>query len=372
MASPYSNVVLADAPTTWYRLGDSGSVAADSAGTLPGVYQGAVAHVAGLLDGDTDKAAGFSQASIQAVLITDSAGMLAPGSLTVEVVVKANSFPTGSRIVQNDPNDGRWRMLSSGGRINWAVPGKCDITMSTVLDTNRHHVVGTYDAATGNSVLYLDGAVVGSASATAGPCGFGTGFVGIGQKPNGTANGDGFDGVIDEVAIYSKALSLARVSVHYAAVSPIFFLPNADLVGVAWVGGIAGVSPGQVATILPEDNSSWSASGFVELTVVGGSPGVDGAHRGPVYEVSCWASNPNSSKAPWGKAFTLAELVIAGCYPLNPMTASRTVTLPAGFENARVMSAYPLSEPRRIENDDSSYARVQFDLQLNWVRVLAT
>jgi hypothetical protein len=91
-----------------------------------------------------------------------------------------------------------------------------------------------------------------------------------------------------------------------------------------------------------------------------------------VFQVDCWASNPNSSKPPWGKAFALAETVIAGCYTLNPQLASRTVILPAAFENARVMSAFPLSEPRRIEADESSYARVQFDLQLNWVRVLVS
>jgi hypothetical protein len=150
------------------------------------------------------------------------------------------------------------------------------------------------------------------------------------------------------------------------------FRPNADLVGVAWVGGISGVSPAQVATTLPEDNSSWSASGFVELTVVGGSPSLDTQVRHTVFQVDAWASNPNSSKPPWGKAFTLAELVVAGAYgPSNPLSASRTLVMPAAYSGARVMSAQVLSEPRRIEDDESSYARVQFDLQLNWVGVLA-
>lgn len=149
------------------------------------------------------------------------------------------------------------------------------------------------------------------------------------------------------------------------------FRVNADLVGVAWVSGISGISPAQVATTLPEDNASWSASGFVELTVVGGSPGIDTPIRHSVFQVDAWASNPNSSKAPWGKAFTLAELVVTGAYPLNPLLAARNLVMPAAFGSARVMSAVVLSEPRRIENDEASYARVTFDLQLNWAEVLA-
>jgi hypothetical protein len=148
------------------------------------------------------------------------------------------------------------------------------------------------------------------------------------------------------------------------------FHPNADLVGVAWVGTLPEVSATQVATTLPEDNSSWSASGFVELTVVGGSPGVDAILRSPVFSVDVWAVNPNSSKAPWGKAFSLAERVVHGTYPGDPTKSARTLTLPGAFGPARVMSAYVLGEPRRIEDDRSSYAHVQFDLLLNWVEVL--
>jgi hypothetical protein len=142
------------------------------------------------------------------------------------------------------------------------------------------------------------------------------------------------------------------------------FVPNSELVGVAWVKSLAGIDQGQVAMSLPGDASTWRDLGFVELTLVGGSPARDYALREPVFQVDAWANNGTSSKAPWGMAFTLAEAVLAGTYG---DTARRLLVIPGNFRQARVLGAFALSEPRRIEDDTASYARVQFDLQLVWV-----
>ena len=139
--------------------------------------------------------------------------------------------------------------------------------------------------------------------------------------------------------------------------------PNSELVAAAYFRALPGIVPAQVAMTLPEDTSKWSDAGFVELTIVGGTPGMYMESRNPVVSVDVWAVNPNSSKAPWGKAFTLAQTVLDGMY--GPVPSS--LEIPAGFDPARVASAYPLSEPRRIENDDASYAHVQFDASLVWV-----
>lgn len=151
-----------------------------------------------------------------------------------------------------------------------------------------------------------------------------------------------------------------------AVAAPGAFPPNSELVAVAFIKTLPGIDSGQVATTLPEDTSRWDELGFVELTVVGGNPGMYTENRTVVVSVDVWAVNRNSSKAPWGKAFTLAQRVISGLYG----DVAQELTLPAAFGPARVMSAYSLSEPRRIENDDASYAHVQFDVQLNWVYVL--
>jgi hypothetical protein len=76
-----------------------------------------------------------------------------------------------------------------------------------------HHVVGTYDGS--QLLLYLDGSAVGSAVADSTAIAAYTATLRIGRSPLGGTTG--MDGRIDEVAVYSSALSSARVSAHYSA-----------------------------------------------------------------------------------------------------------------------------------------------------------
>lgn len=142
--------------------------------------------------------------------------------------------------------------------------------------------------------------------------------------------------------------------------------PTTDLVAVAWLKGVAGVPSGSVATTVPSDNSTWAASGFVQVTTVGGSPEPHMPLRVPVVSVDCWAVNPDSGRPPWGKASTLAELVRDGTLAAD---VGRTVALPVGGLSARVLSVYALGEARRILDDDASYARYSLDISLAWVAV---
>lgn len=145
--------------------------------------------------------------------------------------------------------------------------------------------------------------------------------------------------------------------------------PTTDLVAVAWLRTLAGIDAGQVATTLPQSTSSWSELGFVQVTGVGGAPNMYVPLASPVVQVDCWAVAATSSgKPPWNKANQLAELIRAACYDLDSV-ADTIVSLPAAYANARVLSAFLLSEPRRVYDDDGSYARYQFDLQLHWVEV---
>jgi hypothetical protein len=83
----------------------------------------------------------------------------------------------------------------------------------TPLDTNWHHLVATYDNA--NAKIYVDGLLTGSVASS------------VALTPNslplniGRANGgsSAFGGMLDEVAVYSSALSAARVGEHHAKAS---------------------------------------------------------------------------------------------------------------------------------------------------------
>lgn len=138
---------------------------------------------------------------------------------------------------------------------------------------------------------------------------------------------------------------------------------NTELVAIAWLGGVTGLTSAMVAATLPADNTTWAASGFVTVRTVGGAPGIHVPLRQPVVMVDCWAVKPGSSKPPWFQANALAELIDAGC---RASTAQRPVTLPTGYPTARVLSAYLVSEPRRAYGDQGDYARYTVDMALNW------
>lgn len=138
-----------------------------------------------------------------------------------------------------------------------------------------------------------------------------------------------------------------------------------ELVAEAWLKTVVG---DRVATTLPKDNTSWSASGFVTLVSAGGTPNLYVPLREPAMGVDCWANNPGSQKPPWNKAAALAEAIQAACYdhPIVP----QTLTLPSGYPQAQVLSAYTTGEHRRIHDDASSYARYSIPgLVIAWTEV---
>lgn len=147
-------------------------------------------------------------------------------------------------------------------------------------------------------------------------------------------------------------------------------LPNTDLVAVAWLKRNAkftakGVG---VATTIPDDLPQLRA-GFLHVVRVGGSPSIDLPVRAPVVQVSAYAAPAEgSSKMPWAQASQLAEWVWEQTFS----AADQNVTLAfsvAGYAQARVMTAVALSEPLRVENDPSGYARVDIEVLINWTGV---
>lgn len=139
-------------------------------------------------------------------------------------------------------------------------------------------------------------------------------------------------------------------------------LPNAELVACAWVGAI--LDPSMVGTTLPDDNTSWATSGFVQVNGVGGTPNIYVPTRASVLGLQFWAVAPSSTKPPWGKAANLAETVLAATYDRARM--GLTVTLPGGFPAAVVQTAYPLGDPVRVPGDPANYARYVLDIQIHW------
>lgn len=145
------------------------------------------------------------------------------------------------------------------------------------------------------------------------------------------------------------------------------FNPTNELVAVAWLGAsVPGIAAGQVATALPKDVTAWADQGFVQVTAIAGrAPNIDVPLRHPVFQLDFWANTPNSLKPPWNLANRLAELVRVAteAWP----NYGKTVTVKDGYLPARIQAVYLISEPSRVPDDPSGFARYTADLAIDWV-----
>lgn len=168
--------------------------------------------------------------------------------------------------------------------------------------------------------------------------------------------------------------------------------PVPALVGVAWLKAVLGFAA--IATDLPQPGTdgtlSWASSptvdgGFVTCRpLVPAGPGIDvPQRRHSVFQLDAWASAGGSSnKPPWNRADDLGERIrlahedrgnVYGVYSLSGVAdisvrSPFTLALPNNHDAARVLAAYLISEPTRVEADPSGYARVTTDLAVDWVR----
>lgn len=146
------------------------------------------------------------------------------------------------------------------------------------------------------------------------------------------------------------------------------YYPTNALVAVAWLSQrVEGLTSGMVATRLPRDLSAWADLGFVQATVITGTPDVDVPIRRPLVQVDAWAHSPDGVKPPVNKAARLAELVRVAT-ELPTARYSSPVEMPANYAGAVVLSAYVVTEPYEVTDDPSGFARMSLDLVLEWAR----
>lgn len=154
-----------------------------------------------------------------------------------------------------------------------------------------------------------------------------------------------------------------------------------ELVGVAWIASldaIAGIGGQQaVATRLPPDAlksgkpAPWTATGFITVSVVGGSPHTYLPVSNPVLQVDCYAVKPGSTRPPWWQADALASVIRYACWD---RTAGARRPLPVvvngvTYPSASVSSARLLTAFRRMYSDAAGYAHYSADLQMSWSTV---
>jgi hypothetical protein len=218
----YASTILADAPISYYRLGEAaGQVAIDSASGLGGLYFGGFTQaVPGAIVGDADTAVSFDGA-------TSHIRVLSPTGLSDDFSVELWMSSTVDSLFGAQGYQGTGLIWSDvGGTANdWIVAylndhacfftGNPDTSIEgfTMLnDGNWHHIVATR-ALGADTNLYVDGQVEATGT-TNGNRLAANSLIEIGGN---TLDRRYFAGSLDEVAIYPAALTPDQVLAHYKA-----------------------------------------------------------------------------------------------------------------------------------------------------------
>ena len=220
MFDPYQQIVVADSPVAYWRLGESGgSLAADVLGAHDGSYQGGTSlGQTGLLVDDPDSAAGFDGSDD---FVDVGTLPIAGSSFTLESWIAASTSPPKTQTVigthgGNQAGRSVNLRVHDDGRLGLNF-GNNELTSptGTVSFGDTHHVVATYDSATDTTSLYVDGAVV--ASGDQGPFTYAGNEFYVGRYKDHNKKGEYFDGILDDVAVYDHTLSSTDVAAHFEA-----------------------------------------------------------------------------------------------------------------------------------------------------------
>lgn len=231
--SAYATVVLSDSPVAYWRFEEtSGTIAKNSAATgspydltLSAGFAAGDLGKAGLIANDlANKAVFFSGSTSASVPFGASTSALkASSAFTVEAWVRLATAPdagTYTVFATKDPTgtDGYIFFINAGGSFGLACPTIGFYGPDTLLvpfDDKPHHLAVAWEGVGSTATFYLDGTTeqkTGPANRSilyAAP----TATVGA----QALAGGTNFLGVLDELALYDKALPVARLDAHRAA-----------------------------------------------------------------------------------------------------------------------------------------------------------
>jgi Concanavalin A-like lectin/glucanases superfamily len=188
---------------------------ASQVGTVGG---GVTFGVAGAIKNSFDTAASFNGTTGYISSFNMTSMPSGNGAWSVEAWVDFASNPASPSLIFSFGATGAGNnggiYIDTSGKPNVSIDTRGAVPGSSALSTNVwHHVVGTYDGT--NMRVYADGSLVGGPTAPTG----GSVTIGSTLLTIGAAVGVSFfqTGSLDEVAVYTTALSAARITAHYNA-----------------------------------------------------------------------------------------------------------------------------------------------------------
>jgi hypothetical protein len=166
------------------------------------------------------------------VQVADSPTLNTP-NVTVSAWIRANSWGAFNRRIVTKGIGNQYDLFNNSGVLDWYLVDNAGANFSDVSTTLPstgvwHHIVGTYDGTT--NALYVDGVLANSESPGGGPIATNkTDPLFIAARDACDNPGDCFDGKIDEVRIYNRALTASEVAKLYQSGAVKINASSADL-----------------------------------------------------------------------------------------------------------------------------------------------
>jgi hypothetical protein len=221
-AKKYSEVVLADGPIAYFRLGDArgGGVMKDAVNAHDGTYGAGVDAGPGAIFNDLDLAADFRAATAPAAIgDVPSVRFVGGSSFTVEAWVNTDPPDGGASYIvaklTGDASAGYAVGINPLSQLRGEVHGNGSAVIgniNTVVESGTyHHVVVVFEPTKMTAFVDTLPHLLALGTNQLGPTTAPFTIAGLTSDPRM------FRGTIDEVALYDYAVPEVRVRAHYAA-----------------------------------------------------------------------------------------------------------------------------------------------------------
>jgi CUB/sushi domain-containing protein len=215
-----SATLAAASPVLYWRLGEpTGSVASDISGNdLHGSYTSVTLGAAGV-SSDGDTAIGMTDGRVT----LSSIGAFPTTAITAELWMRSSDASTPGTPLSYAAGSDNELLLYDYRSLAIYIDGPSIGTGVALNDGAWHHVAVTWESTTGDTRLYVDGALAFMGTLSAGGVIDPGGTLILGQEQDCVGGcvdpAQRFIGDLDEVAIYDRVLSPDEIAAHYRTVT---------------------------------------------------------------------------------------------------------------------------------------------------------